>query len=77
MSLLQHRGRSSSRRGYRLTLSLPEGLEAWIAEHEEHRSSRARAVKNQLLSDIVIYRMEDDILQAYQLHYSPTDLRRG
>jgi len=69
---------SDRRRDYRLTFSLPEGLETWIAENEEHRASRARAVKSQFLSDIVIYRMdEEDILQTYQLHYAPTDLRRG
>lgn len=57
--------------GYRLTFSLPEGLEAWIAENEEHRLSRARAVKSQYLSDIVIYRMEDGTLRMYQLQYDP------
>lgn len=65
------------RGGYRLTFTLPEGLEAWIAEHEEQRSSRARAVKSQYLSDIVIYRMEGDTLRTYQLQYDSGNLRRG
>jgi hypothetical protein len=63
-------------RGYRLTFNLPEGLETWIAGHEEYRTSRVRAVKSQFLSAIVIYRMEGDILQTYQLQYAPADLRR-
>jgi hypothetical protein len=62
---------------YRLTFNLPERLEAWIAEHDEYRTSRTRAVKSKLLSDIVIYRMEGDKLRTYQLQYHPTALRRG
>lgn len=62
---------------YRLTFNLPEGLESWISQYEEHRSSRIRAVKKQFLSDIIIYRMEDDDnLRTYQLQYQPGELRR-
>jgi hypothetical protein len=62
--------------GYRLTFNLPERLEAWISEHEEHRASRIRAVKAQFLSEVIIYRMENDNLQTFQLQYQPSDLRR-
>ncbi len=65
------------REGYWLTFDLPERLESWISEHEEHRTSRIRAVKKQFLSDIIIYRMEADTLQTFQLQYHPGDLRRG
>jgi hypothetical protein len=67
----------AQREGYWLTFSLPERLESWISEHEEHRTSRIRAVKKQFLSDIIIYRMENDTLQTFQLQYHPGDLRRG
>ena len=62
---------------YRLTFDLPGRLESWISENEEQRTSRIRAVKKQFLSDITIYRMEGDALQTFQLHYHPSDLRRG
>jgi hypothetical protein len=62
--------------GYRLTFNLPERLEAWISEHEEHRATRIRAVKAQFLSEVIIYRMENDKLQTFQLQYQPSDLRR-
>jgi hypothetical protein len=65
------------REGYWLTFNLPERLESWISEHEEHRTSRIRAVKKQFLSEIIIYRMESDTLQTFQLQYHPADLRRG
>jgi hypothetical protein len=39
----------------------------------KHRLSRARAVKSQFLSDIIIYRMGDN-LRTFQLQYEPTDL---
>jgi hypothetical protein len=61
---------------YLLTFNLPDHLESWISEHEEHRASRTRAVKKQFLSDIVIYRMEGDSLQTFQLHYEPGELSR-
>jgi hypothetical protein len=61
---------------YLLTFNLPDHLESWISEHEEHRASRTRAVKKQFLSDIVIYRMEGDSLQTFQLHYEPSELSR-
>jgi hypothetical protein len=61
---------------YQLAFNLPDHLESWISEHEEHRASRARAVKQQFLSDIVIYRMEGDSLQTFQLHYQPAELNR-
>jgi hypothetical protein len=63
--------------GYRLTFNLPERLEVWISEHEEHRASRIRAIKTQFLSEIIIYRLEGDSLQTFQLQYVPSDLRRG
>ena len=59
-----------------LTFNLPEHLESWISEHEDQRASRARAVKRRFLSDIVIYRMEGDSLQTFQLHYQPGELNR-
>jgi hypothetical protein len=62
--------------GYQLAFNLPDHLESWISENEEHRVSRTRAVKQQFLSDIVIYRMEGDSLQTFQLHYQPGDLNR-
>jgi hypothetical protein len=65
------------RESYWLAFDLPERLELWISEHEEHRTSRIRAVKKQFLSDIIIYRMEDDTLQTFQLQYHPSDLRRA
>jgi hypothetical protein len=67
----------AQRGGYRLTFNLPERLEEWIGEHEDQRSSRIRAVKSQFLSEIIIYRMEGDNLQTFQLQYHPSDLRRG
>jgi hypothetical protein len=63
--------------GYRLTFSLPERLESWIGEREEWRGGRTAAVKKQFLSDIVIYRMEDDNLRTFQLKYEPSELRRS
>jgi hypothetical protein len=65
------------REGYRLTFNLPDRLEEWISEREDQHAGRIRAVKSQFLSEIIIYRMEGDNLQAYQLQYRPTDLRRG
>ena len=62
--------------GYQLTFNLPEHVEYWISEHEDQRASRARAVKRRFLSDIVIYRMEGDSLQTFQLHYQPGELSR-
>lgn len=62
--------------GYRLTFNLPEHLESWISQYEENHVSRERAVKRTLLSDIVVYRMEGDNLQTFQLQYKPGDLRR-
>jgi hypothetical protein len=64
------------REGYQLTFNLPDHLESWINEHEEQRASRTRAVKRQFLPDIVIYRMEGDRLQTFQLHYQPGELNR-
>jgi hypothetical protein len=61
---------------YQLAFSLPDHLESWISQHEEYRASRTRAVKEQFLSDIVIYRMEGDNLQTFQLHYQPGELNR-
>ncbi len=73
----QHDGLASGdREGYRLTFSLPEHLESWISEHEKHRTSRIRKVKQRFLSDIVIYRMEGDSLQTFQLQYEPGELDR-
>jgi hypothetical protein len=63
--------------GYRLTFNLPNRLEAWISEHEEDRVSRIRAVKTQFLSEIIIYRVEGENLQTFQLQYQPGDLRQG
>lgn len=57
--------------------SISERLELLISEHEEQRMSRIRAVKKQFLSDIIIYRMEDDTLQTFQLQYHPGDIRRA
>lgn len=65
------------RAGYRLTFNLPDRLEEWITEREDQHASRVREVKSQFLSEIIIYRMEGDNLQTYQLQYQPADLRRG
>jgi hypothetical protein len=62
--------------GYRLSFSLPGQVETWISQHEEHRTSRARAIKEQLLSDITIYRTVHDDLRTYQLRYEAGELRR-
>lgn len=61
---------------YSLTFNLPDELEFWIAQDEEYRVRRIRAVKTQFLSDIVIYRMEGDKLRTFQLQYHPNELRR-
>jgi hypothetical protein len=66
----------NEREGYELAFNLPDELESWISQDEQYRVSRTRAVKKQFLSDIVIYRMEDDDLQTFQLKYQPSDLRR-
>jgi hypothetical protein len=62
------------REGYELTFNLPDELESWISQDEQYRVSRTRAVKKQFLSDIVIYRMEGDNLQTFQLKYEPSVL---
>lgn len=66
----------SQEQSYRLTFNLPENLETWIGQHEEHIASRTRAVKKQFLSDIVIYRMVGNDLQTFQLKYQPADFQR-
>jgi hypothetical protein len=63
-------------RGYQVTFSLPRHVETWISQHEERRIERTLAVKQQMLSDIVIYRMTGDDLHVYQLRYAPSQLRR-
>jgi hypothetical protein len=66
----------SQEQSYRLTFNLPENLETWIGQHEEHIASRTRAVKKQFLSDVVIYRMVGNDLQTFQLKYQPADFQR-
>jgi hypothetical protein len=61
---------------YRLTFSLPEGLEAWIAANEETRRSRTHMVKDDLLSDIMVYYYIDDGVRTCQLRYERGQLRR-
>jgi hypothetical protein len=59
---------------YSLTFSLPTHIEEWITGSERDRS-RARWVKQELLSAIVIYRVVDGIPKVYRLMYAPARLR--
>lgn len=61
---------------YRLTFSLPERIESWIAAGEEERLARTRAVKTDLLSSITIYDTDGEDQQVYRLRYAPGALRR-
>src|SRR5260370_959801 len=62
--------------GYTLTFNLPDELQSCISQDEEYRISRTKAVQRQPLSHILIYPLEDDTLQTFQLRYEPGDLRR-
>ncbi|MGW3359422.1 hypothetical protein ACWDFL_29055 [Streptomyces bungoensis] len=63
---------------YRLTFTLPEHVEKWIAEADADQERRRSAtVRRDLLSNITIYRLTDAKLSVYQLTYVPADLRRG
>lgn len=69
-TLMGRRGR------YELSFELPRYLEQWIERGSEEAISRTRAVKRDLLADIVIYRMENDELRTFQLKYQPSDFRQ-
>jgi hypothetical protein len=64
---------------YRLTFSLPEHIESWIAANEEERLARTRQIKAALLSSITVYDSDadgEDYL-VYRLRYAPGSLRRA
>jgi hypothetical protein len=60
---------------YRLVFGLPERLEEWISSDERTVVQRARKVKSELLASLLIYRMEDDRPQVFQLKYAPAEVR--
>lgn len=60
---------------YELTFNLPEAVEEWIVENEARRTSRARQVKGQLLSNITIYSQVEGYERVYLLRYAPSQLR--
>ncbi|MEV0367350.1 restriction endonuclease [Nocardia fusca] len=61
---------------YELTFKLPEQIEDWIGEVADEEISRAVKVKQQFLSEITLYRMNDGGVRAYQLRYEPGSLSR-
>ncbi|WP_405590039.1 hypothetical protein [Streptomyces sp. NBC_01190] len=64
-------------RGYLLTFTLPEYIEAWIGEASDGKErGRISQVKGELLSRITVYRMVEDEVRTFQLRYEPRDLRR-
>jgi hypothetical protein len=60
---------------YRLVFGLPERLEDWISSDERAVAQRAREVKSELLASLLIYRLEDDRPQVFQLKYAPAQIR--
>jgi hypothetical protein len=60
---------------YVLTFNLPERLEDWITADEQQRRRRARSVKEDFLSSIMVYYLDDGV-RTCQLRYEPADLRR-
>lgn len=61
---------------YRLTFSLPRGIETWIMENEDRRRGRVRSVKNNFLSTITVYYEYDSDLRVCHLRYQPGELAR-
>jgi hypothetical protein len=61
---------------YELTFNLPERLENWIVENEEHRFRRAAAITTKFLPVITVYRRSGQDVRVYQLRYQPSELRR-
>ncbi|MGA4544412.1 hypothetical protein ACPA54_30935 [Uniformispora flossi] len=61
---------------YRLSFGLPEQVEKWIVAVEEQEASRARQMKRTLLSEITVYRLDEDRPQLFQLRYTPRELQR-
>lgn len=66
----------SSEDAYRLTFSLPEQIESWIAANEEERLARIREVKTELLSSITVYDSDGEDHNVYRLRYEPGSLHR-
>lgn len=63
---------------YRLTFTLPQHIEDWIAEADmDQEQRRSAAVREQFLSSITIYHVTGSTLSVYQLSYEPAELRRG
>ncbi len=61
---------------YRLVFKLPEILKDWIFETSDNARSRALHAKQQLLSNITIYRVHHGNDQLIRLEYDPADTRR-
>jgi hypothetical protein len=61
---------------YKLTLTLPPRLEAWISESDEHERRRTRKVKTDFLSAIMVYYMYHHGVRACQLTYEPNQFHR-
>lgn len=61
---------------YQLTFTLPQRLEKWISEYEEHERRRIRKVKADFLSAIMVYYVEHHGVRACQLTYEPSQFHR-
>jgi hypothetical protein len=61
---------------YRLTFNLPHRVEQWISENDDWQAKRTRAIKNDLLPHITVYRGDRQNMRVYQLRYEPSELRR-
>ncbi|MFI0417945.1 hypothetical protein [Spongiactinospora sp. 9N601] len=68
---------SASPNTYRLTFNLPERLGDWICENEEYGVGRIRAFEGKSLPGIIVYRVEGNELQIFQLRYRPEDVHQG
>ncbi|EFC81420.1 hypothetical protein [Parafrankia sp. EUN1f] len=62
---------------YRMTFGLPRHLEQWIADQDEGTRSRVRWAKENLLSAMTIYWLDDGHAHVFRLQYVPSALRRG
>jgi hypothetical protein len=62
---------------YELAFNMPSGVEEWIAENEERRVSRTRAIKDEMLSTITIYGRLHGHERVYLLRYLPAQLRQA
>jgi hypothetical protein len=61
---------------YRLSFTLPAGIDEWITENEQRRRSRARTFKGDFLATITIYFQAEGELHVCHLRYEPGSLRR-